>query len=354
MVAAVTRNSHPAIPDPHPSWESSPFTLKKPVTTAQTAIQTPFDGRQNPRYATGLMPTGHPNIAGLTSRGLNLGRYDGKNQDRCIYGTCHITSAKEAKRALLTGFGDADRATSHFYDGGSTASVVTITPDGKLTAAQAGDSPIILVLRNKTTGEVVSHNLTVDQRPVEPAERARIEAAGGTIDEEGRLVGADSTLAVSRTLGDHAFSAVSAEPSTLTYDISKILKNPNTQVFVMVCSDGLTDHATHEELSSKFKEKGTPAQIAERLKTLAFERADEAGVEESDNISLVLALLDPKAKGTTYLGVTDGHGDQGGAVAELARRNIDRALHRHQQAEMPRHAAKPGSPRTAARPAELK
>jgi serine/threonine protein phosphatase PrpC len=348
MVAAVTANSHRAGLYRHPSPTAAPFALKA-GTARQAGIPSPAHRKQNPRCATGRVQTGNVNVAINVSRGRNKGTYDGLNQDRCLYGTSHITSADEAKQALVTGFGNANKATSHFSTGGSTASVVAVTPDGRLTAAQVGDSPIMLVLRNKTTGEVVLHDLTVDQRPDEPAERARIEAAGGCVDEHGRLVGPDRTLAVSHSFGDRDIPQISAKPSIRTVDLNGVLNKPNIAAFVLVCSDGLTDHVKPGGIAAEFKKKGTPAQIAERLKKAALAGAEAAGVEKSDNISVVLASLDPKARNTTYVGVADGHGDHGGAVANRVRTEVHRAFHRHGGPDVPRRARERGA-RPAAGP----
>jgi serine/threonine protein phosphatase PrpC len=347
MVAAVTPTSLSGMRANRPIGDSSAFKLN---AANGGKVAPPLDRKPKSANATGLVSTGDPNVALLYSRGTNGGRYDGEQQDRLIFGTSRIANATEARQALQAGFGEADEATAHFDDEGSTASVAAVTRDGKMTVAQVGDSRTMLVLRNKTTGKVIIHDLTVDQRPDTPAERERIEAAGGSIDKYGFLVGRDGyTVANSIVFGDHAFPEVSAEPSIKSFDLRQVLANPNIETSVLVCSDGLTDYASLETLAAEFEKDGTPAEIAERLKEAAFSAATAAGIKKSDNISLALARLDPKALNATYIGVADGHGAEGAAVAEAVRNQVHAAFHTHESAVVPQCEAqkRPDRPRVS-------
>jgi serine/threonine protein phosphatase PrpC len=290
----------------------------------------PAGDKSDPRSRTGFSNTKDDDIAVLQSRGTGdaHGRYHGKQQDRVIYGTSNVTDEKEVKRILLAGFEAADKATQHFMEGGSTAIVAAMTPSNKVFVAQLGDSQVLAVVRNKKTGEVFVRDLTKDQRPDSESERERIEAEGGKI-VNGRVVCPNGdTLAVSRAFGDHGCPQVSARPSISTFDLSKVLKDDN-EVFILACSDGLTDHMTPEDLATEFKKEGAPAEIAERLKGKAFK---VAGDTESDNISIGLRRAKPRSRFTTYTGMADGHGHQGGAVAHLARDEIHRAFHHPEKA----------------------
>ncbi|GIL80760.1 hypothetical protein Vretimale_9141 [Volvox reticuliferus] len=129
---------------------------------------------------------------------------------------------------------------------GATALLVMRLSD-TLYAAHAGDSRAVLSRR----GHAV--RLTEDHKPHLPAEKARVEAAGGRVDfqrcwrvivepREGRL---GSGLAVSRSLGDLDFKEprrfVECEP-----DVRRLMPQPGDNLVVMG-SDGLWDVMSDQE-----------------------------------------------------------------------------------------------------------
>ena len=78
---------------------------------------------------------------------------------------------------------------------GTTANVLMIA-DNKLICANAGDSRCIVGANKKALA------LSEDHKPTDPIEKERIEAAGYTVSEEGRIEG---ILNLSRCLGDYHF-----------------------------------------------------------------------------------------------------------------------------------------------------
>jgi protein phosphatase 2C family protein 2/3 len=89
----------------------------------------------------------------------------------------------------------------HYYlathladDSAGTTALAALIWGSALYIANVGDSRAVLSRRGKAV------QLTRDHKAVEPAERRRIEAAGGFVCTEGRLCG---ELAVSRALGNH-------------------------------------------------------------------------------------------------------------------------------------------------------
>ncbi|GIL65773.1 hypothetical protein Vafri_19462 [Volvox africanus] len=129
---------------------------------------------------------------------------------------------------------------------GATALLVMRLSD-TLYAAHAGDSRAVLSRR----GHAV--RLTEDHKPHLPAEKARVEAAGGRVDfqrcwrvivepREGRL---GSGLAVSRSLGDLDFKEprrfVECEP-----DVRRLVPQPGDNL-VVLGSDGLWDVLSDQE-----------------------------------------------------------------------------------------------------------
>ena len=84
---------------------------------------------------------------------------------------------------------------------GTTATVVLITDD-KVICANAGDSRTVYGTGWNSDGKAGKGiPLSQDHKPDDAAEKKRIEAANGYV-EQGRVFG---TLAVSRALGDFDF-----------------------------------------------------------------------------------------------------------------------------------------------------
>merc|ERR1740117_1887397 len=83
---------------------------------------------------------------------------------------------------------------------GCTATVALVTPT-HIIVANVGDSRCVL-----STATQVSA-LTEDHKPQMPAERARIEAAGGTVVNSRGTFRVNGILAVSRALGDFSLKA---------------------------------------------------------------------------------------------------------------------------------------------------
>ena len=78
---------------------------------------------------------------------------------------------------------------------GTTANVLMIA-DNKLICANAGDSRCVVGANKRAVA------LSEDHKPTGPIEKARIEAAGHTVSDEGRI---DGILNLSRGLGDANF-----------------------------------------------------------------------------------------------------------------------------------------------------
>ncbi|RQX73459.1 putative PP2C, partial [Toxoplasma gondii CAST] len=170
---------------------------------------------------------------------------------------------------------------------GSTASVVLQT-QRRLFVAHVGDSRAVLA-RQRRDG-VVAETLTVDHKPTIPAERARIEAAGGELKRlecdipyrvflKGRLY---PGLAMSRALGDAIAShaGVSCEPDLSTVELDR------SCLFVIIASDGVWEFISNQEAVNIVNEAmGSERKVrakaaAERLALEAFKR----WVEEEGNV----------------------------------------------------------------------
>ncbi|KHN79397.1 putative protein phosphatase 2C F42G9.1 [Toxocara canis] len=118
-------------------------------------------------------------------------------------------------------------------DSGTTACVLLLFKD-KVIVANAGDSRAVLCRKG------VAIDLSVDHKPEDDSERARIEAAGGEISIDGRVNGG---LNLSRALGDHFYKKndslplkdqmISAQPDVTLHPIE-----PDDE-FVVVACDGI-------------------------------------------------------------------------------------------------------------------
>jgi serine/threonine protein phosphatase PrpC len=106
-------------------------------------------------------------------------------------------------RALRDAFAreDAELAEHKRAEACGAATVVAVVDLARasLVVANAGDSRAVLAVREG--GTLRAARMSEDHNPTTPAERARIEAAGGAITTDGRV----GTLAVSRSLGDHMY-----------------------------------------------------------------------------------------------------------------------------------------------------
>lgn len=235
----------------------------------------------------------------LAKRCLVLGVFDGHYGPRCaewssarlpkrvvqdvgrqeIGNRCDAT----AMRTLLhDAFLGTDRDWAHHaakqsLRDGSTATLAVLHAD-TLYVANVGDSRCVACVAGAPI------DLSVDHTARRADERARVEAAGGSVSATGRVNG---KLAVSRALGDIPFKAgkplVTAEPEVRELRVSSDLQ------FVVVASDGLWDVYSGDGLLRAVRallSAGTPhAQLARNL----CERALEMGSQ--DNVSVCVLLF---------------------------------------------------------------
>jgi serine/threonine protein phosphatase PrpC len=117
---------------------------------------------------------------------------------------------------------------------GCTANVIIMEDYKKLYIANAGDSRSVLARGGKAVA------LSYDHKPHNAIERARIEKAGSTITEEGRV---DGNLNLSRSLGDLKYKT----NKSLTPEEHPITANPDLEIvdltpeddFIVIGCDGV-------------------------------------------------------------------------------------------------------------------
>jgi len=132
---------------------------------------------------------------------------------------------------------------------GSTAVVALLLREAgrlRLLCANCGDSRAVLCRQGHAM------DLSVDQKPHNPEERRRIEAAGGRVELFGPCWRIDAGLNLSRAIGDFAYKA---NPEKGPGD-QKVISEPELQEtildtedqFVVMGSDGVFDVLTSEAL----------------------------------------------------------------------------------------------------------
>ena len=155
--------------------------------------------------------------------------------------------------------------------GGAVAAAFWLE-EKRVTVANVGDAHVVAI------GLEGAHQLTVDHRITNPAERERVLAAGAVIDGpyamHPRL---DEGLEPTRTLGDHQLSEIGilAEPAVSTYTLPA--------GFLIAASDGLCDCVGPPEVPGLITRAITANDVAQTL----YREASEAR-ESDDNITILV------------------------------------------------------------------
>jgi serine/threonine protein phosphatase PrpC len=165
---------------------------------------------------------------------------------------------------------------------GSTAVVLLIDKcTGEFCTAHVGDSRALWI---RAGGNVVEQ-LTIDHKPTQPSEHARIIKEGGIVCN-GRLL---ASLAVSRAFGDEDFKTVADSKNALTA-LPELKSGVATAgSYFVLASDGLFDVLNNEVVCAVIRDsmvlQRQPARIAEALVDAAIER------KTRDNVSVVVVCV---------------------------------------------------------------
>jgi len=167
---------------------------------------------------------------------------------------------------------------------GSTAVCALVSPN-KIYFGNCGDSRGMLVRSNKV------HFTTQDHKPVNPAERERIQNAGGTV----MIQRVNGSLAVSRALGDYEYKQVegkgpceqlvSPEP-----EVSILERDHEGDQFIVLACDGIWDVMSNEELAdfihSRMRLNNDLTQVCNQVVDTCLYKGSR------DNMSIILMTLD--------------------------------------------------------------
>lgn len=197
-----------------------------------------------------------------------------------------------------------DGGNSMPWDGpqaGSTC-VVSVIKGNTLTTANAGDSRAVLCRKGRAVA------LSRDHKPMDEDERARIQNAGGFV-QEGRVNG---SLALSRAIGDLEYKQskqlsaelqiVTAHPEITTFELQE------GDEFLVIACDGIWDVLTNQQTVDYVRQR-LDAKIP--LSKICEQLADECMAPDTkgtgigcDNMSVVIVLL------KDFAFVTGGDGEQ--------------------------------------------
>lgn len=144
--------------------------------------------------------------------------------------------------ALEQSYVDMDKKMQEQFTDGTTA-VSAVIEDGKLYLAWAGDSRAVVADANGTIKAT-----TVDHKPNLPAERKRIKANGGTINEVTNAVENPSnglSLGMSRSIGDLGIKK-GMNPNIIIPNPGMITVNLQQGDIIILACDGLWDVINNE------------------------------------------------------------------------------------------------------------
>jgi serine/threonine protein phosphatase PrpC len=184
---------------------------------------------------------------------------------------------------------------------GSTA-CTALKRGRRLLIANVGDSRCVLGREDQTRpGTLIATDLSIDQKPDAPAERARIEGGGGQV-RPSLVPGVgyagpprvwDPTrrfgLACSRSMGDTLYygpnrSGVIAEPEVTSHRLDQHDR------FLIIGSDGVWDKVTSQEAVELAKGCKDVEQASDRITQVARDRWRQSSPMADDITAVVVAL----------------------------------------------------------------
>eukprot|EP01060_Flectonema_neradi_P009062 TRINITY_DN1648_c0_g1_i2.p1 TRINITY_DN1648_c0_g1~~TRINITY_DN1648_c0_g1_i2.p1 ORF type:complete len:457 (+),score=73.26 TRINITY_DN1648_c0_g1_i2:730-2100(+) len=175
---------------------------------------------------------------------------------------------------------------STMREGGSTGTFMFIKKDGEkyhLQVANVGDSRIVLG-RKRDRSE---HSLTEDHKPGNIEERARIEAAGGMV-QNNRV---DGSLAVSRAFGDASYKSLGPHNSKVIAVPEIVHCDAEPGDFVLLACDGVFENDVFTN-TSVIEFIFQQLEHTSDLATISATICDEAMLRGSkDNISAMIVQL---------------------------------------------------------------
>ena len=175
------------------------------------------------------------------------------------------------------------------FTSGCTASVCLLK-NNVFYAANIGDTRCVLCRNGK------AYPLSVDTKPEDERETARIEKAGGTV-TRGRI---NMLINVSRAFGDHMFKS-KPELSVLQQmiiplpDVITEQYHSDTDPFMVLMCDGIWNSMTNEEViqfvAQRIKTKSLRAITEEIVNKILPKVMPPSGIKGKDNMTIVIVKI---------------------------------------------------------------
>lgn len=282
------------------------------------------------RYANDIYASADFGANGFISFAETIGVNASRNQeDTALCQDTSLETSDQAAKFLANAYneiGVAARQKKEAIEQGSCAITAAITKDGKLTVANAGDSQVVVYVKNNKTKEVKSVQLNTLHKPNEANERERIEDCGGKVEEvkgvsrvcqenEGRFT---PVLAIARAFGDKYLKGnggeflISYKPEITCFDLNPYL-NDEYEVFVEVSCDGLREGGFGEsQVTQKLKSQNINQDIANSV----LEDCSKVSLDNQTAFIIKVPTNLKKLEKGLLVAVNDGHG--GKAISNLA------------------------------------
>lgn len=212
----------------------------------------------------------------------------------------------DARKFLAEAF-HAAAVDTNKYRSGATGTGVVISKDFQLDAGFLGDSPVVIFIHDKTTGDVTARKITRDHHASIASEKEKVEDAGGQVHANGRV---DGRLMLSRAFGDAGIAGVLRTPEFVHVDLKKDI-DAGRDVYLMVASDGLFEGTRHRAYAAPLKQAiadGQTDKLSEIFTAIAYRNGS------NDNLTAAIYKLPAQLDSDHFIALADGHG--GKAAAE--------------------------------------
>lgn len=212
----------------------------------------------------------------------------------------------DARKFLAEAF-HAAAVDTNKYRSGATGTGVVISKDFQLDAGFLGDSPVVIFIHDKATGDVTARKITRDHHASIASEKEKVEDAGGQVHANGRV---DGRLMLSRAFGDAGITGVLRTPEFVHVDLKKDI-DAGRDVWVMVASDGLFEGTRHRAYAAPLKQAmadGQTDKLSEIFTAIAYHNGS------NDNLTAAIYKLPAQLDSDLFIALADGHG--GKAAAE--------------------------------------
>jgi len=184
----------------------------------------------------------------------------------------------------------------------STTSVTVLVAGGVMAVGNLGDSPLFVISR-APGGGVSASQVTMDHKPDQPAERARIEGSGGSVqylhrhnnkpfirggDFDRRKASGESAMQLqySRAFGGKDLKpfGLSAEPSIVVIPLDSVEG-------MILCSDGISDVASPSDAASIVTSAwASGADAAAALVSWGVSRRAAVGMDADNCTAMVVSF----------------------------------------------------------------